>query len=119
MSELAEAYTMLKSYGFPRPRSDLFVRAPYVSEIIEDVSRTSFFAVLERELDNWAFPHPDVRPKLEYIVWIIRQLEMVSDEHPDWVWKNTHDRPVVSLDAEATADMYGCEHEEDIGGWSG
>lgn len=119
MSELAEAYTMLKSYGFPRPRPDLFVRAPYVSEIIADVSRTSFFAVLERELDNWAFPHPDVRPKLEYIVWIIRQLEMVSDEHPDWVWKHTQDRPVVSLYAEAMSDANGCENEEVIGWESG
>ena len=97
MDDLRTVYTLFKTYGFRRPKPSTFAPPEFIDDIIDECCQFSFGFLVERELDNIRFEHPDLIPKKHLVVWIIRQLEMTYEGNIDDLWNECEHKPLKIL----------------------
>ena len=93
MDDLTCVYRLLQLYGFTRPDRHRFVSFPHTQEILVECCEKSFGYLVQRELDNIVFPHPDIVANIPLLIWIIRQLEMTYEGNKDDLWNSMSHTP--------------------------
>ena len=99
MSELKTVYTLLKTYGFLRPKPGMYAPVERVEDILCTCSAYDFGYLVERELDNIRFPDARVPADRDLVVWIVRQLEMTYEGDVDELWEKCEQQPLKNLKA--------------------